>query len=33
MDINVLRFPNHSVVAAATAMMLRARFPSPQFFQ
>src|SRR5512141_777052 len=38
MDINVLRFPNHSVVAsaaaaAAAAMMLRARFPSSQFFQ
>ena len=33
MDINVLRFPNHSVVAAATAMMLRARFTSPQFSQ
>jgi hypothetical protein len=33
MDINALRFPNHSVVAAAAAMMLRARFPSPQLFQ
>jgi len=33
MDINALRFPNHSVVATAAAMMLRARLPSPQFFQ
>ena len=32
-DIGALRFPNHSVVAAAAAIMLRARFPSPQFFQ